>query len=263
MSTTVLVETAHGVRTITLNRPDVLNSFNFEMAEATAAALKACAKDDDVRAVILTGAGRAFSAGQDLAAATSNATNGQMEDLAVIIRRTYTPIISAIRGLEKPVVCAVNGVAAGAGANIALSCDLTIAASNAAFIQSFSKIGLIPDAGGSWLLPRLVGMQRAAGLAMLADKLMAPEAKQLGLIWDVAEPDQLMAAARALAERLAQLPTRGLGLTKKAFDMCSTVGLLDALEFEANIQSVAGKTHDCMEGVRAFLEKRSPRFTGK
>ncbi|MBI3792772.1 MAG: enoyl-CoA hydratase/isomerase family protein, partial [Gemmatimonadetes bacterium] len=198
MSTTVLIETSNGVRTITLNRPDVLNSFNREMAEATAAAVQACATDDAVRAVILTGAGRGFSAGQDLAAATP-AAGEPFPDLAGIIRATYTPIITAIRHLEKPVVCAVNGVAAGAGANVALSCDLVIASTTASFIQSFSKIGLIPDAGGTWLLPRLVGMQRAAGLAMLADKLSATDAKQWGLIWDVAEPDQLMTAARALA----------------------------------------------------------------
>lgn len=261
MSTTVLTETSNGVRTITLNRPDVLNSFNLEMAQATAAAIQGCAADASVRAVILTGAGRGFSAGQDLAAATPPAGQS-FPDLAGIIRATYTPIITAIRHLEKPVVCAVNGVAAGAGANIALCCDLTIASTTASFIQSFSKIGLIPDAGGTWLLPRLVGLQRAAGLAMLADKLSAADAKAMGLIWDVSAPETLMDAARALAERLAAMPTRGLGLTKKAFDASATAGLLEALEIEAEIQSSAGQTADFQEGVNAFLEKRSPRFTG-
>ena len=262
MSPTLLVETVNGVRTVTLNRPDVLNAFNLEMAEACASAIRDCATDDAVRAVILTGAGRGFSAGQDLAAATPPA--GQpFPDLAGIIRATYTPIITAIRHLEKPVVCAVNGVAAGAGANIALCCDLTIAATTASFIQSFSKLGLIPDAGGTWLLPRLVGLQRAAGLAMLAEKVTATEAKAMGLIWDVAEPDQLMPKARALAERLAQLPTRGLGLTKKAFDRAATTGLLEQLEVEADIQTVAGQSADFGEGVRAFLEKRPPVFTGQ
>ena len=262
MSTTLLVETANGVRILTLNRPEVLNAFNLEMAQATAAAIRACATESTVRAVILTGAGRGFCAGQDLAAATPT-DGGPFPDLAGIIRATYTPIISAIREIEKPVVCAVNGVAAGAGANIALCCDLTIASTTASFIQSFSKLGLIPDAGGTWLLPRLVGLQRATGLMMLADKLSATDAQAMGLIWAVHEPAELMAEAHALAERLAQLPTRGLGLTKQALDRAATTSFLEQLEVEAEIQSEAGKTADFNEGVRAFLEKRPPRFTGQ
>ena len=169
----ILVRTANGVRHLTLNRPEVLNSFNIAMARELAAAVQACATDDTVRAVLLTGSGRAFCAGQDLAAATPKGAE-PWPDLADVIRATYNPIIRAVRALEKPVVCAVNGVAAGAGANIALICDLTIASTSANFIQSFSKLGLLPDAAGTFLLPRLVGMQRAAGLAMLADKLSAP-----------------------------------------------------------------------------------------
>ena len=258
----ILVRTANGVRHLTLNRPEVLNSFNLGMARELAAAVHACASDDLVRAVLLTGAGRGFCAGQDLGAATPKAGE-RWPDLADVIRATYNPIIRAIRALEKPVVCAVNGVAAGAGANIALVCDLTIASTSANFIQSFSKLGLLPDAAGSFLLPRLVGMQRAAGLAMLADKLSATDAKAMGLIWDVAEPGALMEFATALAERLAQMPTRGLGLTKRAFNESLTNTLNVQIEREADLQSVAGKTADFKEGVTAFLEKRAPVFTGK
>ncbi|MBI2795220.1 MAG: 2-(1,2-epoxy-1,2-dihydrophenyl)acetyl-CoA isomerase [Gemmatimonadetes bacterium] len=258
----ILARSANGVRVLTLNRPDVLNSFNVPMARELAAAVQACATDDRVRAVLLTGAGRGFCAGQDLSAATPQA-DGTWPDLAGVIRATYTPVIHAIRKLEKPVVCAVNGVAAGAGANIALCADLTIASTGASFIQSFAKLGLLPDAGGTWLLPRLVGLQRAAGLAMLADKLPATDAKAMGLIWDVAEPDQLMPAATALAERLAQMPTRGLGLAKRAFNESLANDFFTQLEREAEIQSEAGRTADFAEGVRAFLEKRAPVFTGR
>ena len=258
----ILVRTANGVRHVTLNRPEVLNSFNIAMAREVAAAVQSCAADDSVRAVLLTGAGRAFCAGQDLAAATPK-PGEPWPDLADVIRATYNPIIRAIRSIEKPVVCAVNGVAAGAGANIALVCDLTIASTSATFIQSFSKLGLLPDAAGTYLLPRLVGMQRAAGLAMLADKLSAQDAKAMGLIWDVAEPEHLMAVATALAERLAQLPTRGLGLTKRAFNESLGNTLDVQIEREAEIQSEAGRTADFKEGVNAFLEKRAPVFTGK
>ena len=258
----ILVRSANGVRHLTLNRPDVLNSFNIPMARELAAAVEACATDESVRAVLITGAGRGFCAGQDLAAATPKAGES-WPDLAGVIRATYNPVIRAIRRLEKPVVCAVNGVAAGAGANIALCADLTIASTGASFIQSFSKLGLLPDAAGTYLLPRLVGMQRAAGLAMLADKLSATDAKAMGLIWDVAEPDELMTAATALAERLAQMPTRGLGLTKRAFNESLSNDLDTQLEREADIQSEAGRTADFAEGVRAFLEKRAPVFTGQ
>ena len=254
----IIFSIVNGVGKITLNRPEVLNSFNQRMTAEVQAALDRCASDKSVRAVLLTGSGRGFCAGQDLEEAMG--ANVKIED---IVRSSYNPMVIKIREIEKPVVCAVNGVAAGAGANIAFGCDLTIAASSAKFIQSFIKIGLIPDSGGTYILPRLVGMQRAAAMTMLGDKTTAADALALGLIYKVVDDDQLMDEATTLAERLAQMPTKGLGLTKRGLNHGWTCDLPTQLEFEADIQAEAASSDDYKEGVNAFLEKRNPVYTGQ
>lgn len=258
----VLRQVSDGVMTITLNRPDVLNSFNGPMADALLSALRYAADDQSVRAVLLTGAGRAFCAGQDLAAVLP-VDGHPMPDLGDVVRRQYNPIVHAIRTLEKPVVCAVNGVAAGAGANIAFACDITLAADEATFIQSFAKIGLIPDSGGTFILPRLIGLQRAAALTMLGDKLDAARAKEWGLIYDIVPAVTLMQVSLDLAKRLAAMPTRGLGLTKRGFNAGLSNDLDTHLVLEEELQREAGETEDYAEGVRAFMEKRKPTFQGR
>ena len=258
----ILTAANDGVLTITLNRPDVLNSFNLAMAEALLAALRVAQDDSLVRAVLLTASGRAFCAGQDLAEVLPG-KDGAMPDLGDVVRRQYNPIILAIRSLEKPVVCAVNGVAAGAGANIAFACDITIAAEHATFIQSFARIGLIPDSGGTYLLPRLIGLQRAAALTMLGDKLDAMRAKEWGLVFDVVPGAMLMETASGIAARLATMPTRGLGLAKRAFNAGLGNDLESQLALEEDLQRQAGRTADYAEGVRAFVEKRTPIFQGR
>jgi 2-(1,2-epoxy-1,2-dihydrophenyl)acetyl-CoA isomerase len=262
MSATVHYASADGVAEITLSRPDVLNSFTMPMARELQALLARSAEDAAVRAVLITGAGRAFCAGQDLAEAVppDGSPGPPIEE---IVRTSYNPLVRAIRELEKPVVCAVNGVAAGAGANLAFACDIVIAADNASFIQAFSKIGLIPDTGGTFVLPRLVGLARATALTFLGDKLSAQEAQAMGLIWRVVERDRLMDEARALAKQLAMQPTRGFALTKRALNASMTSDLEAQLELEANLQAEAGATHDFTEGVAAFMEKRAPRFEGR
>lgn len=250
-------EISNAVARITLNRPDVLNSFNKEMSAELQYALDTCKTDNAVRAILITGEGRAFCAGQDLEEAIAPETK-----IADVVRTGYNPIILKIREIEKPVICAVNGVAAGAGANIAFGCDLTIAGRSAKFIQSFINIGLIPDCGGTYILPRLAGMQRAAAMAMLGDKMLAEEAQNLGLIYKVVDDDQLMEEATALAEKLAQMPTKGIGLTKRGFNHGLHSNLKSQLEFEAIIQEEAAATEDFKEGVNAFLEKRKPNFKG-
>ena len=250
-----------GVLTVVLDRPDVLNSFNARMAEEVAAALREAREGAAVRAVLLTGNGRAFCAGQDLAAVLPQ--DGVSPDLGEVVERQYTPMIHGIRTLEKPVVCAVNGVAAGAGANLAFACDLVLAAEDAMFIQSFSKVGLIPDSGGTFILPRLIGYQRAAALAMLGDKLDARTAKQWGLVYDVVPPTVLGNTSFDLARRLAAMPTRALGLIKRGFNAGLHNDLAAQLALEAELQREAGRTDDYAEGVRAFVEKRKPRFQGR
>ena len=258
----VTCEVADGVATITLVRPEVLNSFNRPMARRLQQALDAAAGEDGIRAVLLTGAGRAFCAGQDLAEAMPP-DDSPAPPIETIVRESYNPIVRRLREIEKPVVCAVNGVAAGAGANIALACDFVLAAEQASFVQAFSKIGLIPDSGGTFLLPRLVGLARATALTMLGEKLTAADALALGLIYRVVPGESLLEEARTLARRLAAMPTRGLGLTKRALNAGLTNDLATQLEVEAELQGEAGRTADYREGVGAFLEKRAARFVGR
>ncbi|HYN82396.1 MAG TPA: 2-(1,2-epoxy-1,2-dihydrophenyl)acetyl-CoA isomerase PaaG [Gemmatimonadaceae bacterium] len=258
----IVVEAAAGVMTITLNRPEVLNSFNAQMARELRDALEASRADKTVRAVILTGAGRAFSAGQDLSEVPA-ANEGGAFDLGATVLATYNPVIKAIRKLEIPVVCAVNGVAAGAGANLALACDIVLASETASFIQSFAKVGLIPDSGGTFFLPRIVGLPRATAMMLTAEKIDARRAYELGMIYRVCSADTVQTEALTLATELAAMPTRGLGLTKRALNASMSNDLDAQLELEADLQREAGRTKDFVEGVRAFLEKRKPNFTGE
>ena len=247
-----------GVASIILNRPDKLNSFDRQMSLEVIHALDECATNTNIRAVLLTGAGRAFSAGQDLAEAI--APGARIED---ILTTQYNPIVRRIRDLKKPVIAAVNGVAAGAGANIAYACDLTLAAESANFIQSFINIGLIPDSGGTFTLPRLVGMQRAFGQMILAPKVSAKEAEAAGMIWKAVPDTELMNEALALAQRLAIMPTKAIALTKEALNRSMTGTLSDQLDVENELQTFAGRSHDYSEGVNAFLEKRKPVYKGE
>lgn len=254
-------EIKQNVKKITLNRPDVLNSINREMAHELCKALELAGKDESIRAVLLTGEGRAFSAGQDLREIID--AEGKPVNPGSIVKDVYNPVIKTIRCIEKPVVCAVNGTAAGAGANISLACDFVIASSNSSFIQSFINIGLVPDSGGTFFLPRIIGYQRAAALMMLGEKISAYEATEMGLIYKVVEPEALMNEATSLAVTLAQMPTKSLGLIKRALNKSSANDLDTQLELEARFQQLAGVSQDYLEGVRAFLEKRKPVFSGK
>lgn len=259
-SQTVLSSLDSGVLTVTLNRPDKLNSFNEVMHLALRDQIQRAHSDADVRAVLLTGAGRGFCAGQDLG--DRDPRSGEKPDLGRTLNTFYNPTLRLIRSLNKPVVCAVNGVAAGAGANIALACDIVLAAKSAKFIQAFSKIGLIPDAGGSWSLTRLVGEARAKALALTAEPVMAEQAAEWGMIWRAVEDADLMAEAQALAAKLAAGPTFGLGLTKQLIQEAATNDFSTQLDRERECQQAAGHSADYAEGVLAFLEKRPANFKG-
>ncbi len=255
----IIVSHSNGVCELRLNRPEVFNSFNRAMAIALQNELDRCAEDAAVRAIVITGEGKAFCAGQDLAEATD--PNGP--ELKSIVRDHYNPIIIKIRSIEKPVIAAVNGVAAGAGANIALACDITIAKESASFIQAFSKIGLIPDSGGTFFLPRIIGTQKALALMMTADKVTAKEAENMNMIYKAVSDDVFEQTVVDFAHKIAQMPTRGLGLTKKAVNQSLFNSLEDQLEIEEQLQTEAGSTYDFNEGVEAFLEKRAPVFRGE
>lgn len=259
---TILFEREGGIRRLTLNRPDKLNSFNVQMHEEVAAALRSVAGDKEARVLVITGAGRAFSAGQDLGGRTVKEGEAP-PDLGKTLEAYYNPLIRRITALEMPVIAAVNGVAAGAGANIAMACDLVIAAKSAKFIQAFAKIGLVPDSGGTWHLPRLVGMARAMGLALTAEPLSAEQAEEWGLVWKAVEDDTLTETVNGLAEHFASQPTKGLALTKKAIRAAFDSPLSEHLDKERDYQRAAGKTEDYREGVQAFMEKRTPEFKGK
>jgi len=262
-SVLVLQRRDGAVSTLTLNRPQALNSFTGAMHDALMAALKAAAADAEVRCVVLTGAGRGFCAGQDLSdpAIAPNLTPGAApKDIGALIEARYKPLALMLQDFPVPVIAAVNGVAAGAGANIALNCDLVIAARSASFIQAFSKIGLIPDAGGTWLLPRLVGRAQAMALALLGDKLPAEEAQRIGLIYRCVDDAIFGAEAQALAQRLAALPVRALAETRRAFAQADHLTLSAALSMEADVQRRMGNSSDYLEGVSAFFAKRAPVF---
>jgi len=258
----IIFEKDQDVAVLTLNRPEVLNSLHAEMAAEIQDALRHCAESADVRALLIAANGRAFCAGQDLATVAPD-SNGKLPLLSEIIRRDYNPTIRLIRQIEKPIVCAVNGIAAGAGANLAIACDIVIAAREASFVQSFSKIGLIPDSGGTFFLPRLVGYGRASALTMLAEKISAEEAERIGMIYRVVDAQDLLTSARELASRLSVMPTRGLGYLKQALNQSAGNSLENQLMLEEKLQHLAGQTEDYAEGVTAFLAKRTPKFKGQ
>ncbi|QFQ89374.1 2-(1,2-epoxy-1,2-dihydrophenyl)acetyl-CoA isomerase [Paracoccus kondratievae] len=262
MTETVLAALADGVLTLTLNRPDKLNAFNEEMHLALRAGFQRAHDDAGVRAVLLTGAGRGFCAGQDLGDRDPR-NGGPAPDLGHTLETFYNPTLRLIRSLEKPVVCAVNGVAAGAGANIAIACDIVLAGKSARFIQAFARIGLVPDAGGSWSLARILGEPRAKALALTAEPLGAEKAAEWGLIWKAVEDEALMDEALALARSLAAGPTLGLGLTKRLIQAAAVNSLDQQLDQERDCQREAGRSTDYAEGVTAFLEKRKPEFRGQ
>jgi 2-(1,2-epoxy-1,2-dihydrophenyl)acetyl-CoA isomerase len=255
----ILFEIREHVAHLSLNRPEKLNAFNRSMALELQDQLLACDENDSVRAVLLTGTGRAFCSGQDL----SEFPPGILPDFEKVIDECYNPVIRLLKTIRKPVLCAVNGIAAGAGANIALACDIVVAVSSASFVQAFSRVGLIPDCAGTFFLPRLVGLQKATALMMLGDKISAEEAERMGMIYACIEESNFAEKTNQIAMALAKLPTAALILTRKALLESSTNNLEEQLELEKKFQQKAGHTRDFMEGVSAFLQKRSPLFTGK
>lgn len=255
----IIEKIQNGVCTLTLNRADKYNSFVREMALDLQAKLVSANENSEVRCVILTGDGKAFCAGQDLV----EATNATGDGLKRIVKEHYNPIIHHIRNLQKPIIAAVNGVAAGAGANIALACDIVVAKESASFIQAFSKIGLIPDSGGTWMLPRLIGFQRASALMMTGAKVSAKEAEKMGMIYKVVADDVFTKDTTKLAQYLASMPTKGLALTKQALNVSFDQSFDEQLDTEERLQFEASQTEDYQEGVSAFLEKRKPEFKGK
>jgi 2-(1,2-epoxy-1,2-dihydrophenyl)acetyl-CoA isomerase len=248
---------------LTLNRPDKLNSFNAQMHEELRAVMNTVHRDDSIRCLLITGNGRGFCAGQDLSDGSVLPDADDAPDLGESLEQKYNPLIRSLVSLEKPVVCAVNGVAAGAGANIALACDIVLAAESAKFIQSFCHIGLVPDSGGTWMLPRLVGRARALGLALLGEKISARQAEDWGLIWKCVADDELLNTAEQVARHLTTRPTLGLGLIKRAM-LASSDNTLDAqLDLERDLQRLAGRSEDYREGASAFMNKREPKFKGR
>lgn len=260
MSKYISTSLENKILTISLDRPDKLNSFIEPMAKELQQELTNATRNEGVRCVLLTGKGKAFCAGQDLPEVVDK---GDDYELGETVRKSYNPIINAIRELDKPVVCAVNGTAAGAGANIALACDLVLASRESVFVQSFSKIGLIPDSGGTFFLPRLVGLQRANAMYLLDEKITPEKAEEIGLIYKAIEADKLIEEAQSICQKLAQMPTKGFALYKEAINQSLSNNLDEHLELEADLQTEAGETEDYHEGVQAFLEKRKPEFKGK
>ncbi len=258
----IIAEEKNGVGYLTFNRPKALNSFNVDMHREVAEVLNQWTKNPDVRCVVISGEGRGFCAGQDLGDRVVD-PNAEAPDLGYSIETYYNPLIKMIVNMPKPVICAVNGVAAGAGANIALACDLVIAAKSANFVQAFCRLGLVPDSAGTWFLPRAVGHARAMGLALLGDKLPAETAKEWGMIWDVVEDAELKAKVTELAERLAKQPTFGLSLIKKAIHQSSNNTFDEHMLLERDLQRIAGRSEDYREGVQAFMNKREPNFKGR
>ncbi|WP_396174692.1 enoyl-CoA hydratase-related protein [Flavobacterium sp.] len=259
MTNSIELKIINKVAFIHLNRPDVFNSFNREMALLLQKILTDCSTDNSVRAIVITGNGKAFCAGQDLKEVTDPDLNPGFRK---ILEEHYNPIIQKIRTIEKPIIAAVNGVAAGAGANIALACDIVLAAENASFIQAFSKIGLIPDSAGTFFLPRLIGFQKASALMMLGDKVSAVEAEKLGMVYKVIAPENFMEEVTKLAETLAEMPTKAIGLTKRLLNQSMTNNLEQQLALESDLQIEASSSNDYKEGVTAFVEKRKPEFNG-
>jgi 2-(1,2-epoxy-1,2-dihydrophenyl)acetyl-CoA isomerase len=258
----IRLEIEAGIATLTLNRPERLNSFTASMHAELRDALRRIHADRAVRCLVLTGAGRGFCAGQDLNDRVVAPGDAPI-DLGATIESTYMPLVLTLKRLPLPVIAAVNGVAAGAGANVALACDIVVAARSANFVQAFSKIGLVPDAGGTWVLPRLVGQARAMGLVLLGEKLTAEQAEQWGLIWKCVDDADLMPRVRAIAAQFAAGPTRGFARTKEAIHASAQLSLEGSLALERDFQRELGCSHDYREGVAAFMEKRAPRFTGQ